>query len=341
MAARSGPKPQKLDDNGVYKFYIDFGNPRSHDADGKPSGTKWGSSNTAYSTWFSNVRMGNANRVSSLSGGSNVKTLFSKEYGGVLNFDGSSTSWSTMPTNKNGDPSGSGGSGWMLNEFDYKKYSNDAFGNGLYRKWSFEIWFRCNLLSGSPSGVRPQTLIDWGENNGTSSTAYRRYPILGIRNSGKLGFMILRTAGNSWPYSNEPYDDGDYDSVPSVIEDADGTSGMPTFGVGDTGWQYLCIYQDYQSSGLKYYVSVNGVLLGSGPGNITSSAWSDNIFSADSAYLGVARDRTTNTTSARVNFMNGQVAMVRTANYPQSGTVGFSSETAAHNYDAMKGRFGL
>tara|TARA_B100000424_G_scaffold271212_1_gene273008 strand:- start:86 stop:1108 length:1023 start_codon:yes stop_codon:yes gene_type:complete len=340
MAARSGPKPQKLDDNGVYKFYIDFGNPRSHDANGKPSGTKWGSSSTAYSTWFSNVRMGNANIVSSQFGSSSVKNLFSKEYGGVLNFGGASHQWISMRQSKTGDVSGSGGSGWMLNEAAYQKYSNDAF--SAYNKWSFEIWFRCNLSSGSPSGVRPQTLIDWGGNTGSTSTLYRRYPILGIRNSGKLGFMLLRNSGHSWPYNNEPYDDGEYDSVPSVIEDADGTSGMPTFGVGDTGWQYLCIYQDYQSSGFKYYVSVNGVLLGSGPGKIMSSAWSSfRLSSNDSTYLGVARDRTTNTTSERVNFMNGQVAMVRTANYPQSGTVGFSSETAAHNYDAMKGRFGL
>ena len=339
MAARSGPKPQKLDDNGVYKFYIDFGNSRSHDANGKPSGNDWGQSSVAYSTWFSNVRMGKFNQVERISStqGSTVKTLFSKEYGGVLNFDGSSLSWTAMPTTTIGDVSGSGGSGWMLNEFDYKKYSNDAFSD--YKKWSFEIWFRCNLLSGSPSGVRPQTLIDWGANNGTSSTEYRRYPILGIRNSGKLGFMTLRAGG--FAYSAETYEDGDYNSVPPVIEDADGTSGMPTFGVGDTGWQYLCIYQDQQSSGFKYYVSVNGVLLGSGPGHITTNALSDFILSSDSAYLGVARDRTSNTTTARVNFMNGQVAMVRTANYPQSGTVGFSSETAAHNYDAMKGRFGL
>ena len=258
------------------------------------------------------------------------------------------TSYSALPQNSadaGSDDyiSASGGSGWMLNEFDYKKYSNDAFGNGLYKKWSFEIWFRCNLLSGSPSGVRPQTLIDWGGANGTASSEYRKYPILGIRNSGKLGFMILRTSGNSWGSSGSPYVDGDYNSVPSVIDDADGTSGMPTFGVGDTGWQYLCIYQDWQSSGFKYYVSVNGVLLGSGPGQLTSSAWSDYIFSANkyTNYLGVARDRTSNTTTDKVNYLNGQVGMIRTANYPQSGTVGFSSETAAHNYDAMKGRFGL
>ena len=68
MAARSGPKPQKLDDNGVYKFYVDPGNPRSWNVDGKPSGTAWGSNSVAYSSWFSNVRMGRRNVLRSSSG---------------------------------------------------------------------------------------------------------------------------------------------------------------------------------------------------------------------------------------------------------------------------------
>ena len=119
---------------------------------------------------------------------------------------------------------------------------------------------------------------------------------------------------------------------------------MPTFGVGDTGWQYVAIYDTWATGGsnLTYSVSVNGVLSGQVSGRTSGGGRSDNVFTVqNSAYLGVARDRTSTDTSARENYMNGQIAIIKAAVYPSSGSVGFTSETAAHNYDAMKGRFGL
>tara|TARA_A100000172_G_scaffold19887_1_gene11114 strand:- start:95 stop:1081 length:987 start_codon:yes stop_codon:yes gene_type:complete len=328
MAARSGPKPQQLDDQGIYRLYFDAGNPRCWNFYGHTN-TNWGNGVNLYSSWFINhdkMIDGSHDNPDITTGDDaqlTVPNSFRKDYGGVLQFNGSDDNL-------------------LVDLNNSLRLDKDTEINGTdinTDKFSFEIWFRCTLTAGvAPAAVRPATIMDFGGPNSSSSTTFLRQGILGIRGDGKLGWMNYLYTGSF------DYNDDGYDSVPIVISDKAGTSGMPTFGVGDTGWQYVAIYDTWATGGsnLTYSVSVNGVLSGQVSGRTAGGGKSDNVFTVqNTAYLGVARDRTSTDTSARLNYMNGQIAIIKAAVYPSSGSVGFTSETAAHNYDAMKGRFGL
>ena len=94
MAARSGPKPQQLDDQGIYRLYFDAGNPRCWNFYGHTN-TDWGTKSSLYSSWFINhdKMIDGSHDDPDITTGDDaqltVPNSFRKDYGGVLQFNGS------------------------------------------------------------------------------------------------------------------------------------------------------------------------------------------------------------------------------------------------------------